>query len=323
MKPLRLLLSAILAAPLLAQQPVPAATPGPLTARFTDLLTRASNGHSPSTDDITDLTNHPLSVTAPDLQTALPLIQRALANPDTPIRTYTLTALVTLEDAPAAVTDPAPPTDSATPEPEKTVTPPPPGPPAYKPDFAKLLTPILPKITPHLTEESQPNRLLTAAILGGFTPAPPPAVYPPLLAFLKRDDAIGPIGLAVVQDLLQLAPLTPEVSDALARYLSRSDQTTLTRPNLVDAIASSPNQSPSLNKTMLAFLDSDDTNLRARVILSLPTLDLAPDLFADTKARVTALAANDQENLQVVSAAKAVAPCWTAVKMPTGCPIYQ
>jgi hypothetical protein len=129
--------------------------------------------------------------------------------------------------------------------------------------------------------------------------------------------------LAVVQDLLQLGPLTPDTATALSTYLRRSDQTADSRANLIDAIAASSNQSQSLNKTLLVFLDSDDPSLRARVILSLPQMDLAPDVFADTKSRIDTLAANDQENPQIIRAAKAVSPCWTAVHMATGCPVYQ
>jgi hypothetical protein len=38
---------------------------------------------------------------------------------------------------------------------------------------------------------------------------------------------------------------------------------------------------------------------------------------------VLQLTANTSENLQVITAAKAVSPCWTATKMTTGCPVYQ
>jgi hypothetical protein len=73
-------------------------------------------------------------------------------------------------------------------------------------------------------------------------------------------------------------------------------------------------------------LRSDDNSLRARVILSLPQLDLPAEDFADTKAMIAAYAALDpasgQENLQVINAAKSVAPCWTQVKMTSGCPVY-
>ena len=297
-----------------------------LSDRLTDLLQRSSDGHSPTPDDIAALTNQPAPTTPADLRRAIPLIEKALENPDGPVRTYVLTALVSLQSQQPAIPDPTPATAPADPnapaQPEGKAAPPT-GPATYKPDLLKLLTPEISKIAPHLTEELQPNRLLAATIFGGFTPNPPSAVYPPLLEYLKRDDAISPVGQAVVEDLLQLAPVTPATAAAISTYLRRSDQTADTRANLVDAIAAAPNQSQSLNQTVLALLDSDDPSLRARIILSLPALDLTPDAFADTKSRIATLATNDQENLQVINAAKAVSPCWTAVKMTTGCPVYQ
>ncbi len=312
----------LLAALLACAPPAKTQESASLTARFTQLLLRASNGHSPTQEEINSLTVNAASFTSADLRQALPLIQKALNNADVPVRAYTLTTLVALQDPPSTSAETTlSPSDSA-PE-NKTVAPPPAGPSTYKPDFKTLLGPAVPEIAAHLTEESGPNRILAASVLGGFTPNPPAAVYPPLLAFLKRDDAVGPVGLIVVQDLLQLAPLSAQTSSAISAYLGRSDQTAQSRPNLVDAIASAPNQSQSLNRALLSFLDTDDANLRARVILSLPALDLSPDVFADTRSRVAGFASNDQENLQVISAAKAVASCWTATRMPTGCPVYQ
>ncbi len=100
--------------------------------------------------------------------------------------------------------------------------------------------------------------MLTATILGGFTPDPPTAVYPPLLAYLKRDDAIGPVGLAVVSDLLQIAPVNDATADAITRYLRRSDQTSDSRANLADMIATKPNQSQAVNKALLVISTPDE-----------------------------------------------------------------
>ena len=293
----------------------------PFTARFTELTTRAANGHSPSPEEIMALTAAPPTATAADLKQALPLIEKALANLDT--LTYTLTAVASLEEAPPAPAVAAPDPD-ATPKPApKPVAPAAVGPAAFKPDLARILAPDIPTFSAHLTDDALPNRILTAGILGGFTPNPPATVYPPLLAFLKRDDAIGPTGLAVVQDLLQLGPLSALTSAALSAFLLRSDQTADSRANLVDAVASAANQSQALNRTLVGLLDTDDPTLRARIILSLPALDLSPDTFADTKSRLATIAGNDQENLQVLTAAKAVLPCWTTSRMTAGCPVYQ
>jgi hypothetical protein len=302
----------VLLALLLLTQPQPAPQPqSPFAALISIYLTRDASGHSPTADDISAMAT--LTPTpAPDaVREAIPLLLKALDNPDIPLHTFALTALTGLQ-TPATTTPTQTPTLPGAPPPPLN----------YKPEIARLLAPIVPQISTHLTEDSQPDRLLTAAILGGFTPDPPAAVFPPLIAFLKRDDAISPVGLAVVTALLQLGPSDDSVT-AITRYLRRPDQTSDSRTNLTDLIASNPHQSQAINKALLTYLDTDDNSLRARVILSLPQLDLAPEQFRDMQSYVLQLTANTSENLQVITAAKAVSPCWTAVKMPTGCPVYQ
>ena len=193
---------------------------------------------------------------------------------------------------------------------------------SYKPAIAAVLLAAIPELGRDLADESVPNRILAAGTLAGFGPNAPTAVYPPLLAYLKRDDSIGPAGLAVVDDLLQLGPVSEITASALIRYLRRPDQTADTRSSLIDLIAAHTNQSQQVNQALLGFLNTDEPSVRARLILSLPQLDLANDVFTDTRSRIAVLAANDQENLQVVNAAKAVSGCWTAPRMPVGCPVY-
>jgi hypothetical protein len=294
----------IIFSPSLHGQALPRST---LAPRVAEVVRRSLNGHSPDAEELNSVSTS--TPDAADLQAAVPLLLKALANPDTPVRTYALTALAGLQVA--LDTDAAAPPSSVA----MVAT-------AYKSETTTLLTPAIANIASHLTEESIPNRILTATILGGFTPNPPAAVYPPLYAFLKRDDAIGQIGFAVVSDLLQFGPISEDTNAAVARFVRRSDQTPDSRANLVDLIATRSNQSQSLNKTLLTYLSSDEPGLRARVILSLPQLDLAPDVFADTRTRISQLADNTGENLQVVNAAKAIATCWTAVKMTNACPQY-
>ena len=93
-------------------------------------------------------------------------------------------------------------------------------------------------------------------------------------------------------------------------------------PTLPTPSPTAAHQSQTLNKSLLNYINSDDDSLRARVILSLPQLDLAADVFADMQSRVSVLAANTSENLQVVTAAKAVTGCWSETKMTSGCPKY-
>jgi hypothetical protein len=272
-------------------------------------LARDASGHSPSVDDIAGIAalNPPPESNA--VHEAVPLLLKALADPDVPLHTFALTALTGLQAQPTA-----PPAQPNVPQP-------PPGPLYYKPEIAKQLAPIIPQIAAHLADDAQSDRLLAANVLGGFTPDPPAAVFPPLIAYLKRDDAISQVGFVVVTDLLQLG-VTDEVATAITRYLARRDQTSESRSNLADLIASNPHQSQAINHSLLAYLDSDDNSLRARVILSLPQMDLAPGDFATAQSRVNILATNPNENLQVINAAKSVTGCWTAVKMVSGCPVY-
>jgi hypothetical protein len=268
-----------------AQQSAPAAPQSPFAGLIAEYLRRDANGHSPTPDEIGAMASLQPAPDPASIAEAMPYLLKALENPDIPLHTFALTTIAGLQTAPPAPTAEAPA---------------PAGPATYKPEVAKALLPFLPQIAAHLTsEEAQPNRILTAAILGGFTPNPPAAVYAPLLAYLKRDEAISPVGLAVVTDLIELGPISDDTAAAITRFLRRSDQTSDLRSNLADLIATSPNQSQTLNKSLLAYLDSDDNSLRARVILSLPQLDL-----------------------QIVTAAKSVAPCWTAPKMASGCPVY-
>ncbi|GEM_PF-1895966 len=279
----------------------------PLAPRVAEVLHRSSNGHSPDTEELNSVSTS--TPDAADLQAAVPLLLKALTNSDTPVRTYALTALSGIQVA-VDTASAAPPSSGAM------------GATAYTAETTALLAPAILTIASHLTEESIPNRILTATILGGFTPNPPAAIYPPLYAFLTRDDAIGQIGFAVVSDLMQFGPISEDTNAAVARFVRRSDQTPDSRANLVDLIATRSNQSQSLNKTLLTYLNSDEPGLRARVILSLPQLDLAPEVFAETRTRISQLADNTGENLQVVNAAKAITTCWTAVKMTNACPQY-
>lgn len=317
------------------------ADPGPLTSNFTEILHRLENGHTPSPEEIAAAATQP-QPSKDDLHSAVPLIIKALDANDPDVRSYTLTTLFGLEGSPTApatpgVAAPAPDaaaaaapaadgtpaaTSSATSSPT-TMGNAPTGPSTFSSAVASELAPAIPKIAVHLTDDSTQNRILAANILSGFTSNPSSAVYTPLLAYLKRDDAVGPVGQAVVDALLTLGPLSDDVASAIGRYLRRSDQTTDTRSDLIDSIGIHAHQSQSLNKSILAYLDSDDPTVRARLILTLPQLDLAPDVFADTRARISVLAGNDSENLQVVNAARAVTACWNAPHMTMQCPVYQ
>ena len=307
---MKLFLLLALAAPLAAQDTQT------LAARTAYVLQRESNGHSPTDEEINQIAVLVPSPDAAQVRDALPNILKLLASTDGPARTYALSILVGLQnpaDRLPAATVPA--TGDAAPAPVPVAT-------GFTTDIAKVLAPAVPQIAKHLTDDNIPNPSLTAVVLGGFVTNTPATVYAPLYAYLQRDDAVAGVGGKVVDDLLGFGPLSMESAVAIGRFLRRRDQTSMSRSNLVDSISASPNQSQPLNKTLLEYLGSDDDSLRSRLVLSLPLLDLAPDVFADTKARVAGLAENRAENLQVVNAAKVVAPCWTAPKVPN-CPNYQ
>lgn len=308
-----------------------------LAFRVNDVLHAIESGHSFSAGELDTATTLPSPPTPAEVKEALPPLEKALESKDPDARTFALTLLAALESpAPAATAEAMPPIETspgaaspADPQPpaaaEPTTTPQPAGSPTFKPELAQVLTPAIPRIASCLADDAQATRLLAANVLAGFAPEPPASIFAPLLAYLKRDDGVGPTGVAVVGDLLQFTPISPATAAALSTYLRRSDQTADTRANLVESIASHANQSQAVDATLLLYLSSDDNGLRARLILSLPQLDLAPDAFAETRARVTQLAALDaasgQENLQVVRAAQSVASCWTKTRM-LGCPAY-
>jgi hypothetical protein len=295
---------AFLASGAVAQQDQPT-----LAARVSDVLERDADGHSPTPEEIAAISSLQPQPSADEVKTALPALLKAMSSPDVPVRTYALTLLTSLE---ATVTETAAQTDQPAAS----------GPAAFQPAIAGTLASAIPQIASHLTDEVVANRTLAATVLGGFTPNPPATLYPPLLAYLKRDDAVGPVGLLVVGDLLTVGPVSEATASAIAQFLRRSDQTSDSRANLVDAISYKPYQNEILNKVLVSYLDSGNDSLRARVILSLPALDLSPETFQDARTRVQHLADSPGESLQVVNAAKAVAPCWTVVKMTSGCPVY-
>ena len=126
-----------------------ATVPNPLADRMAIVLQRSSDGHSPTPDDISALTAQTSPPTPADLRKAIPLIEKALENPDGPVRTYALTALVSLQSQQPAksqiatpATAPADPNAPAQPESKPA---PPTGPSHLQARPAKLLTPKSPK----------------------------------------------------------------------------------------------------------------------------------------------------------------------------------
>lgn len=327
--PVLFLLTACMATAMLPAQGVADQSSAAYPASWADLLHRAGNGHSPTPEEIAAAGS---PVTQPDgksVKAAVPLIRNALAYPDAQVRAFALAALIGLQVPPTSAEEkPVTPIgDQAAPQaavqavvgPKSDAPTAPPT--AFRLDIAVALAPILPELGKELTDDVSTNRILAATALSGFASKPPDGIDVPLLAYLRRDDGTGPVGVAVVDDLLLLGPLSTEAASGIIRYLRRTDQTADTRSSLIESVAGHSNQNQSVDQALVAYLSTDDPAVRARLILSLPQLDLAPDVFADTRSRVSILAADDQENPQVIRAAKAVVPCWTATRMSTGCPV--
>ena len=288
-----------------------------ISAQVKEMLSRS--GHSPSTEEIQSIEMAQGVRDAAGAAEAEPLLVKALADPDAAMRKYALAALIGMQVLPDATDAAGAPAVAAKAQPGAVTAN---APAAYIGAVAKALAPAVASIGARLKDEDVENRTLAATVLGGFSVDTPTGVFPPLIEYLKRDDAIGTVGLAVVTALLQLGPVSDATAAAIIRFARRPDQTSYDKTELVEAIASKPNQSRTITQALISYLDSDDATLRARVILSLPGLDMSDDTFTAMKMRVTTLAAGGQESLPVVNAAKSVAGCWTAVKMASGCPAY-
>ena len=304
----------------------PAAQIAPASPQLSEVLTRAAEGHSPTADEILAAESAPGTRDAETAKALAPLLHKALTSPDAAVRQYGLATIIGLEVLPddlpkatSAAAQPAPPSQPAKPGQPA----PPPPVPSFQGKVGAVLATLVPDIAARLTDDLPDVRSLAATVLGGFAPNPPAAVYPAIYTWLKRDDAIADTGVTLVSDLLRFSPVSDESIAALSTYLRRSDQTADSRANLVEAIAAQPQQSQPVNHALLTWLDTDDASLRARVILSLPQLDLSKNDFDDTRSRIQTLAASDgQASPGVVNAAKAIATCWTQPKMTSACPFY-
>ena len=144
-------------------RPPPRNPPSPVSSPNTFAATPTATPPTP-----TKSPRWPRYSPAPDaasIREAMPYLIKALDNPDIPLHTFALTALIGLQTAPPSAPE-APPaaiaSDPATPASEPSAPAATAGPAIYKPDVAKALTPYIPQIAALLTsEELQSNRLLT------------------------------------------------------------------------------------------------------------------------------------------------------------------
>ncbi|HWW23327.1 MAG TPA: hypothetical protein VNY78_05450 [Edaphobacter sp.] len=177
-------------------------------------------------------------------------------------------------------------------------------------DALPLLEPEIPRIAAHLTDDDTHIRSTTASVLGGFVIKPPDAVFPPLIAFLKREDAVSSVGSSVIFDLVRLGPQRPAVVTAVIAFINRPDHTPESLVSSIDAIAHALMHSEEIDTAVARILDVPRTSVRVAVIHDLPELQLPDEVFTATQAHLRQIAANDQEDAAVRAAANIILPCW-------------
>jgi hypothetical protein len=177
-------------------------------------------------------------------------------------------------------------------------------------DALPLLDPEIPRIAAHLTDDDTHIRSTTATVLGGFSGKVPDAVFPPLIAYLKREDAITSVGSSVVFELVRLGPQRPAVEAAVIAFINRPDQTPECFISSIDAIAHAQTQNETIDAALVHHLGSSNPIVRAAVIRLLPELQLSEEVFTETQARLRQISSTDPDPA-VRAAANSVLPCWT------------
>src|SRR5579871_5281047 len=129
-------------------------------------------------------------------------------------------------------------------------------------DALPLLEPEIPRIAAHLTDDDNHIRSTTASVLGGFVIKPPDAVFVPLIAYLKREDAVSPVGSSVVFDLVRLGPQRPVVAAAIIAFISRPDQTPESLVSSIDAIAHAQTHNEEIDTAIVHDLDIPKPSVR-------------------------------------------------------------
>src|ERR1700678_452236 len=125
---LALILTSTLGAPCLASEtwagPAPqqsqaaeTAPQSPFAALIAEYLRRDANGHSPNPDEIAAMATLQPQPDPASIREAMPWLLKALENPDIPLHTFALNALIGLQTAPPAPPPepPAPPDPNAPP----------------------------------------------------------------------------------------------------------------------------------------------------------------------------------------------------------------
>jgi HEAT repeats len=172
-----------------------------------------------------------------------------------------------------------------------------------------FLNPYIPAIAAHLTDPDPSVRGTAVLALGSFG-SPINDAFPPMIAYLKRDDATTTIGSAIVFVLAARVGQRSDVEDAIIAYLKRPDQTTSELRDSIQAIALQNAQSQRLALAILPFVDASDPTLSASTILNLPHQTFPEPSFLTAKAHLQAIAADPTQPKVVRDAAADILPCW-------------
>ena len=261
-------------------------TPVPLTSLLKECVDRANAGDSAATfNAVLNLAEALGKAPLPDIKEVLPDIMQAVDDKNPAVRTLALDSIVAIESRS---------------NPDHTL----------RGDALPLLEPEIPRIAAHLTDDDPHIRSTTASVLGGFVIKPPDAVFSPLIAYLKRDDAVSPVGSSVVFDLVRLGPQRPGVAAALIAFISRPDQTLESLVSSIDAIAHAQTHNEEIDTAIAHDLDIPRPAVRLAIIHDLPELQLPDEVFVITQTRLRQIAASDQEDPAVRAAANTILPCW-------------
>ena len=261
-------------------------TPASLTVLLKDCTDRANAGDSAATfNAVLNLAEALGKAPLSDIKEVLPDIMQAVDDKNPAVRTLALDSVVAIESRS---------------NPDHSL----------RGDALPLLEPEIPRIAAHLTDDDIHIRSTTASVLGGFVIKPPDAVFAPLIAYLKREDAASPVGSSVVFDLVRLGPQRPAVVAAIIAFISRPDQTPDTLVSSIDAIAHAQMHNEEIDTAVAHVIDIPRAVVRIAVIRDLPELQLPDEVFTATQTRLRQIAANDQEDPAVRAAANTILPCW-------------
>jgi HEAT repeat protein len=261
-------------------------SPVSLTVLLKECTDRANTGDSAATfNAVLNLAEALGKAPLSDIKEVLPDIMQAVDDKNPAVRTLGLDSIVAIESRS---------------NPDRSL----------RGDALPLLEPEIPRIAAHLTDDDTHIRSTTASVLGGFVIKPPDAIFAPLIAYLKREDAIGSVGSSVVFDLVRLGPQRPAVAAAIIAFISRPDQTPDSLISSIDVIAHAQTHNEEIDTAVAHDLDISRPAIRIAVIHDLPELQLPEEVFIATQTRLRQIAASDQEDSAVRAAANTILPCW-------------